>query len=153
MKKQDKRQRRKVIKIVAAGCGVAVEAFLTWLIISVATQNTELELVQQYDLPKFASLETLPEAGEGEYAVAIDDVVALKRGEVTTESGEATQRPTASTAKMILGLAVMQEKPFNLGEGGETITITQENYDRYVLIIMGLIRQCKWVRKLANMMR
>lgn len=33
--------------------------------------------------------------------------------------------PTASIAKTITALAVLEKKPFNLGESGETITITQ----------------------------
>ena len=41
-------------------------------------------------------------------------------------------QPTASTAKMILGLAVMKLKPFELGEKGETLVIDREDYDSYL---------------------
>ena len=39
--------------------------------------------------------------------------------------------PTASTAKMIMALAVMEKKPFELGTKGETITIDAALYERY----------------------
>lgn len=112
---------------------MALVAFLTWLAISVATADADLELTTKYALPEFTSLETLSEIGTGKYAVAVDGEVAFA-SEVSTgaDGNEMGQRPTASTTKMILGLAVMQEKPFNLGEAGGTVTITQEDYDRYV---------------------
>ena len=46
-----------------------------------------------------------------------------------------TPRPTASTAKMILALAVMRVKGFSLGETGETISINPEMYSQYVYYV------------------
>ena len=88
------------------------------------TDSTELEIVLTYDLPELNSIETLQNLFDDRYAVALDgDVIYANDDE---------PHPTASTAKMILGLAVMKAKPFALGEPGETITINQESYDLYV---------------------
>ena len=116
---------RKKIAIVSLGIAVG---FFTWLVISVANIDASLKLVNNYSLPDFANLADIYQPRQGEYAVAID-------GNIATGSAEINMRPTASTAKMILGLAIMQEKPFELGDRGKTITITQEMYDRYIWYI------------------
>lgn len=123
MKIRPKRKERKLL--IGAVCfgGVIVVGFITWLVIGLATQKAELELNKTYTLPEMVSLDEQFGINEGSYALAVD-------GEVASNS-ESIVRPTASTAKMILGLAIMQEKPFELGESGENITITQEYYDRY----------------------
>lgn len=48
---------------------------------------------------------------------------------VTNNVGTAT--PTASIAKVILAIAILREKPLDVGETGPTITITQEDEDLY----------------------
>jgi len=116
--------------ISLAAVGVVLVGFLTWLIISVATADTNLASNIVFELPGFNSLSELGEV-DGEYAVAINGTVA--GGQVDLDELEA--RPTASTAKMILGLAIMRERPFNLGETGETITIEDELYDRYLYYV------------------
>ena len=131
-----RQRKRKTLIIIAVVSGVIVVGFLTWLIISLITQKVELELTQTYQLPEFASLESLNDVG-GEMAIAIDGGVTLEHSDIATlntdaDNSEAASWPTASTAKMILGLAIMESKPFNKGEVGETITITQEMYDRYL---------------------
>ncbi len=109
--------------ICMLACGLAI-AFTTWLLMRVATTSGGLAVEVTYKLPKFASLENLPRLDTGTYAVAID-------GEIVAGQKSQEIRPTASMAKMILALAVMQEKPFNLGEKGEIITINDEFYHIY----------------------
>ena len=98
--------------------------FITWLVIGLINQKAELALTQTYELPELISLKDQFEVSAGSYAVAVD-------GEVANHS-ELTTQPTASTAKMILGLAVMQAKPFEKGTPGETITITENDYNKYL---------------------
>lgn len=116
--------KHKIIFCACFGLGFLFVAFLVWLFMSALSFKTELTLNKTYAIPGFNSLENIPSFDYGDSAVAIDGVVAKK-------SDDDRALPTASTAKMILGLAVMQEKPFNLGEKGETITIDEEMYNIY----------------------
>lgn len=101
---------------------------MTWFFISFFTMDNELKLTKTYALPEFADLSNLPEVQYGDMAVAIDgQPVAGKNIDTDTVA----VRPTASTAKMILALAVMQAKPISPGERGETITITPEMANLY----------------------
>ena len=117
-------RQRKIIKICATAAGIIVVGFATWMVIGLANQKTDLEVIRRLEMPEFASLEGQFAVGEGNYAVAVD-------GEQVA-GNESAVLPTASTAKMILGLAVMQAKPFEVGSAGETIALTDEDYDRYV---------------------
>ena len=63
-----------------------------------------------------------------QWAVAVD-------GRVVASGVNTKIQPTASTTKMILALAIMEKKPFEKDSDGETITITQEMYDRYAWYI------------------
>lgn len=105
---------------------IIVVGFLTWLFISALTAEAEISLDITFNLPDFNSLENLPNFGYGDYAVSIDGVIAK------TQSEENKIMLAASTAKMILGLMVMEEKPFSDGEKGETITITEDMYKKYL---------------------
>lgn len=105
-----------------------VIGFLTWILISVLTMKAELMLQTTYELPEFANLENI-DVSDGDLAVAID-------GEIVSEFNGDAVHPTASTTKMILGLAVIQKKPFNLGESGEMITISGEFYQRYLYYVV-----------------
>ncbi len=107
---------------------VIVVGFLTWLTIRVLTMDARLEQEVSLKLPEFNSLENLRAVTSESYAVAVD-------GAVATEANADTARPTASTAKMILGLAIMRQKPFELGTPGETITIDEEMYNRYIYYV------------------
>ena len=117
------RKNLKPLKIIIPG--VIGFGFLTWLIITLFTMSVDITANSTYILPEFTKLSELSTLNSGEFAVAVDGAIAFEN---TTES----PRPTASTAKMILALAVMEQKPFELGTPGETITINQEMYDRYV---------------------
>ena len=99
--------------------------FFTWFLMRFFTINTNLELVTSFTLPEFSNFDNLPEIDYSNYALAID-------GEIIAGQNAEESSPTASTAKMILSLAIMKEKPFNLGESGEDIEITQEFYDKYI---------------------
>ena len=112
--------------IVGVVSGVLILGFLTWLLISALTAKAELMLNTTFNLPEFASLNELTKLDYGDYTVAIDGKNAH------TMSEEKKILPTASTAKMILGLMVMEQKPLGSGEKGETITITAEMFNRYL---------------------
>lgn len=125
-------------RIIIVAVGVLVLAFLTWLIIGLITIPTELSLVQTYQLPEFTSTKDQFTAESGRFAVALDGQIIASTEEQnnnnseTTESDPGSQYSTASTAKMILGLAIINSKPLNQGETGPTITITPEDYDSYL---------------------
>ncbi len=99
-------------------------SFITWFLIKTLTTETNLELITTYQVPEFTSLENLYSLGYGSYAVAVN-------GEVVGGYEPQELRPTASMAKMILGLAIVREKPLNLGEPGEAIVINEEYYKLY----------------------
>ena len=107
--------------------GALVIGFLVWLAISVITMDTSLSVRENLTLPEFASLDSLPDFPYGDNAVAIDGIAVAGKN----YGKDADIRPTASTAKMVLALAVMREKGFPFGEKGEIITINQEMYDLY----------------------
>ncbi len=109
--------------------GLALGVFLAWFLIRFFTIDTELVVNTKYDFPNSASTKGLFETNTGDFAVAIDGKVV---GGNNFETGETIVRPTASTAKMILGLAVMSKKPFLENEFGETIIITDEMYEKYL---------------------
>lgn len=106
-----------------------VVAFFTWLIIRLITIDTHLELVSLYKLPELASINNSYSLTSSDYAIAIDDKVISGQ---SFDNGENQILPTASTTKMILALAVMREKPFELGQPSETITISAEDYNSYI---------------------
>lgn len=101
-----------------------LSALVAFITIRMATVPTEISFQQTYALPQFTNLnEIISDKAPTKQAVAID-------GEIIY-SNNAEVQPTASTAKTILALMVMEAKPFNLGEQGETITITPELYAFY----------------------
>ena len=125
-------RRRKFILRTGMFVGIVLVAFLVWLAISVITIDTKLSVNEKVSIPELGSLSELPDFSYGDNAVAIDGTVVAGK---VHNSDEIMARPTASTAKMILALAVMKEKGFPLGEQGETITIDQEMYNKYVYYI------------------
>lgn len=126
MKKEQKRRTRITGRsIILSTAGFILVSFLTWFLVRFFTINTELELIDVYEFPETTLLQESFENEGGTFAIAIDgNIVAGNNNEVV--------RPTASTAKMILGLLIIEKKPFNSGETGETITISDEFYDRYI---------------------
>ncbi len=104
-------------------CGVVV-AFITWLMMRVIATGGELTQETTYKVPEFVSLDDMPKFDNIAYAVAVD-------GEIVAGQQSRDVRPTASMAKMILALAVMQAKPFELGGTGGTITISETDVQMY----------------------
>ena len=115
-------------RLIVWGILIAIVGFLTWLGISAFVADINLELVNTYELPEFSDLSNLPEIPYGDMVVAIDGQ-PVTGNNLDTET--LTVRPTASTIKMVLALAVMQMKPISVGERGEIITITPEMYGFY----------------------
>lgn len=97
--------------------------FLVFVGVRMATCDISINLVTTYKSPEIAETK-IDFASDSEWAVSLNGRIISKNSDEI--------RPTASTAKMILALSVIQKKPFELGEAGETITINQEMYDRYI---------------------
>lgn len=124
--KRKKHQKHKGLLVFFVVIAVVLVGLATWMIVGLSNQEIYLDTVEKINLPEFASLDKQFKAN-GDFAVVLDGEVTVKNGD-----DDSKVRPTASTAKMILGLAVMQEKPFSKGESGETITITPEYYNRFL---------------------
>ncbi len=99
----------------------------TILVYRMATLDTEVEMAVTFELPDFLSID-LENESDTKRAVAVDGIV------LQGDTSENTTRmlPIASTAKMIVALMVMEKKPFELGESGETLVISQEDYRDYI---------------------
>lgn len=119
---------KKRTKIVFISIGSLIVAIFTCLTIKILTIDTSMAVEIKYELPNFNNLEDIYEISGGEYAIAID-------GNPVTVKENITTRPTASTAKMILGLAVMKKKPFDLSSSGKTIVVDQDMYDKYTYYV------------------
>ncbi len=70
-----------------------------------------------------ATTMTWPVTSQAAIGSTDQGIFAIKPGQ--------TVRPTASTAKLVTVLTVLQEKPLKLGEQGPTITMTQKDVDIY----------------------
>lgn len=123
-KQKKKRLNRKKLYLVVGFSVFLIVGFVTWLLISALSADATLNLNSTFELPEFSVIDNLPEL-TGKYAAAVDGSV------ISSNSDRNEVVPTASTAKMILGLAIMREKPFSVGEKGETITINDEMLARY----------------------
>ena len=94
------------------------------VLIRMFTLDTEIELVQTIDLPELSVVTDMKTGDFRSKAIAVD-------GKIIQGTNREAQ-PTASTAKMILGLAIMEKYPFDPGESGQTIEITLEFYNKYL---------------------
>lgn len=94
------------------------------VLIKMFTLDTAVELVQTINLPELSAISDMKTGDFRSKAIAVD-------GKIIQGTNREAQ-PTASTAKMILGLAVMEKCPFDLGEKGQTIKITSEFYNKYL---------------------
>ena len=101
-----------------------IVGFFTWLFFNIIFMKNDLTLTTTYSIPNFQNIDIPYNLRTGSYALAID-------GEFVFGKNSDTVRPTASTAKMILGLAIMQKKPFTLGENGGNIIIDENFYNIY----------------------
>ena len=118
-----KRIRIKIIPLIILFVAVAY-AVVTG--IRMATLDTTVSSITTYQIPSFPALVDLPVSTYGQQAVAIDGSLLYEKNNLS----EKTQ-PIASTVKMVLGLAVMEKKPFDLSTKGGTITISAEDYNDY----------------------
>ncbi len=84
-----------------------------------------ISFVHTIRLPDIPAInDIIPKDLSEKVAVAID-------GRVVYQNSDEAQA-TASTAKMIMAVMVMEKKPFKLGEVGETITIDRQYLNRYL---------------------
>ena len=114
-----------ILKIIAA----ILILFLGFIAFRMITMEADVQLITIWDSPDGVSLNSVGSAlSNNQWAAAVD-------GRVVASGTDTKVQPTASTTKMILALAVMEKKPFEKGSNGETITITQEMYDRYAWYI------------------
>lgn len=104
---------------------VLVVALISFISLRMFSVPTDYDVVKTLILPKFPDLEESlnDEETTEKIAVAVDGQIAFKNSD--------DAQPTASTAKMLLALMVMEKKPFSPGNAGGTIEITQEFYDLY----------------------
>ena len=104
--------------------GVVLILALGWIIFRMATLDVSVDLVFEYKLPEIPEISFDKDGGR--IAVAVNDKI------IETDKMESVVRPIASTAKIITALAVLEKKPLNLGEAGETLEITGEDYNTYL---------------------
>ena len=102
----------------------AVVFFGGFVMARALTTDTKLSAEKTLVLNDGITFDDIAMPDYGGLAIAID-------GEVVAGKNQDVVRPTASTAKMITGLAIMKARPFNIGEKGETIAIDNYAYERY----------------------
>ncbi len=122
-----KRVSKKVIIILLCLAGLVL-VFLTFIGIRMATLDTSLNLVMTYTPPSPIDLEKI----KSEVQVSSSSQWAASlNGKIISTSDNTQVQPSASTIKMLTALAVIDKKPLDLGESGETITIDQNFYNLY----------------------
>ncbi|MBR3252565.1 serine hydrolase [Candidatus Saccharibacteria bacterium] len=99
-------------------------AIVITILVKMFTLPTNITLIKTFKTPDLPEISELLPGDFRQKAVSLD-------GRIIQGTNKSSQ-PTASTAKMILGLAIMREKPFELGSTGETITITPDFFNRYL---------------------
>ena len=119
------KKKHKVLKAVFITAFLLLLGVGIYVGIRIATMDDEITTEFTYKTPEIPEIELTTKPDYGQWAVAVNGSVILKSDE------NLPQQPTASTAKMILALAVMEKKPFDVDDPGEGITITQEMYDKY----------------------
>lgn len=107
--------------IVAIIC-VLMGAFLTYRYVSA---DTTVAPTLTYSAPSLPEKKTLAWPSYGQAAIATREYGVLET------HGNIEKHPTASTAKLITMLAVMERKPFELGSSGETLVLDQMDVDLY----------------------
>ena len=102
---------------------LCLSCFIAYVAIGMAAADTTIDFTVDYIAPSVDYSGIDFDTASERWAVALNgNTIANKNGEVVA--------PTASTAKMIMALAVMEKKPFDLGSKGETITIDSDLYTR-----------------------
>ncbi|MDR2336697.1 MAG: hypothetical protein LBE03_01175 [Candidatus Nomurabacteria bacterium] len=116
---KNKSRRFRKTKLALALIGGFVICFLVLKVV-----NWRLDFASEVQIsvvkPDFSGLEL----SQGTFALFVN-------GKMVREQSGDEVRPTASTAKMILALAVMEKRPFNLGETGATLVLGRDDYEFY----------------------
>ena len=118
--------RRTRIRVIPLGILFIFVVFTVITGIRMATLDTSIVTTMTFQFPTLPNLQELGSPNYGQQAVAIDGKIVYSKNNI-----ESSVMPIASTVKTILGLAVMEKKPFPLGEKGENITITNVDYTDY----------------------
>ncbi len=124
------RRKRNARRLIVGIIIFLIAGFATFLGFSMATMDTKIELNMTYSLPEGVDAnEKIKEtvnllSGETQIAVAMD-------GKILFKDDNNDPRAIASTAKVIMALAVMREHPLELGDKGPEIEITAEYVDLY----------------------
>lgn len=122
-----KRVNKKLIIILLILVGIIL-AFFTFIGIRMATLDTSINLVMTYTPPSPIDLERIK--SETQISPSSQWAATLN-GKVVSNSDNTHVQPSASTIKMLTALAVINQKPLNPGDHGETITIDQNYYNLY----------------------
>ncbi|MNH58523.1 D-alanyl-D-alanine carboxypeptidase DacA precursor [compost metagenome] len=115
------RHGHRLFVVVAIVC-VLLGAFLTYRYVSA---DMVVASTVTYSMPSLPEKRTLAWPSYGQAAIATRDYGVLET------HGVIEKHPTASTAKLITMLAVMERKPFELGASGETLVLDQMDVDLY----------------------
>lgn len=118
-------ERKRFKNLWMVPCFIMV-AFLAYTGVRMATLDNTISMNLTYEVPRSSFSGVELNLNYGQWAVALNGKNVVKSAQ------ELPQQPAASTAKMIMALAVMEKKPFNVGTAGENITITPELYNIYV---------------------
>ncbi|HSX34286.1 MAG TPA: serine hydrolase [Candidatus Saccharimonadales bacterium] len=132
MRHQEKRSRAPYG--IAAAVLVFIMGLGTW---NVARPLPAVAVTQQSIAEVGATPPDLTWPAPGEVAVEVQNVTTL------LTHGEQKPLPTASIAKVITALTVLQEKPMEAGELGPTLTLTQQDldiYNNYVAVDGSVVR-------------
>ena len=111
---------------ICVGASITI-IVLTTILVKMFTLPTDIILVKTIKTPDLSEISEIKTGNFRQKAISLD-------GRIVQGTNKDPQ-PTASTAKMILGLAIMKEKPFEKGSSGEVITITPEFYNKYLWYI------------------
>ena len=117
-------RRRGTTRVVIISLALCLSCFITYVLISMIAADTTIDFSVDFEAPAVEYSGVDFDSSSERWAIALNGkTVANKNGEAVA--------PTASTAKMIMALAVMEKKPFELGTKGETIAIDAALYERY----------------------
>lgn len=115
----------KLIVLILFVCTMLISA----TVYRYSSADLTVHALNAFTLPALPEKKLLAWPSYGQAAVGTAELGVLET------HGDMTPRPTASTAKLITMLAVMEKKPFALGGSGETFTLTQadvDSFDNYV---------------------
>ena len=113
----------KKLYLIIGTIGIFLAIVIT-ILVKMFTLPTDISLIKTLKTPDLPEISELLPGNFRQKAVSLDGTII--------QGTNKSPQPTASTAKMILGLAIMEKKPFLPSETGETIAITPEYYNKYL---------------------